>query len=360
MRAAHEASISPSPMRLSTDGSGSVVLWRDAASWDRFVLTAPDGTIAHRWAWTQIIAHAYNHRVLPLAAVRDGVLVGVLPLTMVSSPLFGAAMVSMPYIDTGGVCTSDGWAESALVQRALAEARERAARLELRHRDARDIGLPASLHKVTMTMRLDDGEAAVWARVKPNRRSQVRKALRHGLAAMVTGSDGLPEFHRVMSVNMRDLGTPMHRRRFFHAIANAFRDDARIVLVRSDREVLAAGLVLFHAGRAVLPWSSCLHSARSTGANQLLYWSVAEHALTRGCHTLDLGRSTPGSGTYEAKREWGALPAQLYWHQDPVHDGATADDAGSGLMRTAVQMWRHVPVPIATTLGGLIRGGLPQ
>jgi hypothetical protein len=29
-------------------------------------------------------------------------------------------------------------------------------------------------------------------------------------------------------------------------------------------------------------------------------------------------------------------------------------------MRTAVQMWRHVPVPIATTLGGLIRGGLPQ
>jgi serine/alanine adding enzyme len=337
-----------------------VVLWRDGVAWDAFVRSASDGTIAHRWAWIEIIADAYNHHVLPLAAVRDGALVGVLPLTMVCSPLFGAAMVSMPYLDTGGACTSESWAESALVARALTEAHGRAARLELRHREAREVKLPASLRKVTMTMDLADGEPAAWARVKPNRRSQVRKASRQGLTATVTGPEGLAGFHHVMSVNMRDLGSPMHRRRFFAAVARELGDDARFVLVRSRTDVLAAGLVLVHAGTGVLPWSSCLHSARSTGANQLLFWSVAEYALSRGCHTLDLGRSTPGSGTYEAKREWGAQPVQLFWHQDPVHEGATADDAGSGLMRRAVQVWRHVPVPIATTLGGLIRGGLPQ
>jgi FemAB-related protein (PEP-CTERM system-associated) len=337
-----------------------VVLWRHGASWDRFVLSAPDSTIAHRWGWTEVIADAYNHRVLPLAAVRNGALVGVLPLTMVSGPVFGAAAVSMPYLDTGGVLTNDTWARAALVQRAVAEAGERAARLELRHRDAQDIGLPVSLRKVTMTMRLDDGEPAVWSRVKPNRRSQVRKALRNGLSATVAGTEGLDEFHYVMSVNMRDLGSPMHRRRYFEAIARQFRGDAQFVLVRSSGRVLAAGLVLLHAGTAVLPWSSCLHSARSTGANQLLYWSVVDFALARGCHTLDLGRSTPGSGTYEAKREWGAQPVQLFWYQSPLHEGATGDDAGSRMMHTAVRMWRHIPVPVATTLGGLVRGGLPQ
>jgi FemAB-related protein (PEP-CTERM system-associated) len=360
MHATSPGSLPPVPLRPAIDGQRSLVLWHDGSSWDRFVLSVPGATVAHRWAWTEIIGDAYNHRVLPLAAVRDGVLVGVLPLTMVCSSMFGAALVSMPYLDTGGVCATDDWAQAALVRHAREEARERAARLELRHRHACEIGLPVSLHKVTMTMRLDDGEAAAWARVKPNRRSQVRKARRQGLTTAVVGADGLPQFHRVMSVNMRDLGSPMHRRRFFEAIAREFRDDARFVLVHSGSEVLAAGLMLVHDRTAVLPWSSCLHSARSTGANQLLYWTVAEYALARRCHTLDLGRSSPGSGTYEAKREWGARPAQLYWYQDPLHDGATADDAGSRLMRAAVQTWRHVPVPIATTLGGLIRGGLPQ
>lgn len=348
------------PLRPTVDGPRSVVLWSDGPSWDRFVLSTPGATVAHRWAWTEIIGDAYNHRVLPLAAVRDGMLVGVLPLTMVCSSMFGAVLVSMPYLDTGGVCTTDDWAQSALVRHAREEARERAARLELRYRHPSEIGLPVSLHKVTMTMQLDDGEAAVWSRVKPNRRSQVRKARRQGLTTAVLGAEGLVPFHHVMSVNMRDLGSPMHRRRFFESVAQEFGDDGRIVLVRCGTEVVAAGLMLFHDGTAVLPWSSCLHSARSTGANQLLYWTVAEYALARGCHTLDLGRSSPGSGTYEAKREWGAHPAQLYWYQDPLHDGATADDAGSRAMRAAVQMWRHIPVPIATTLGGLIRGGLPQ
>jgi FemAB-related protein (PEP-CTERM system-associated) len=360
MRAMDRTTLSVDPARVSTTAAGSIVLWRDGASWDRFVHAAPGSTIAHRWAWTEIIADAYNHRVLPLAAVRGDALVGVLPLAMVSSALFGGALVSMPYIDTGGVCTDDPWAESALARQALVEARERGVRLELRHREAHDIGIPAATHKVTMTMQLDDGEAAVWSRVKPNRRSQVRKARREGLTATVTGAQGLADFHHVMSVNMRDLGSPMHRLRFFAAMAREFGDDARIVLVRGERDVLAAGLVLFHAGTAVLPWSSCLRSARSTAANQLLYWSVAEYALARGCHTLDLGRSTPDSGTYEAKREWGARPVQLFWHQHPLHESATAGDAGSGPMRAAVRMWRHVPVPVATTIGGLIRGGLPQ
>jgi serine/alanine adding enzyme len=164
----------------------------------------------------------------------------------------------------------------------------------------------------------------------------------------------------VMSVNMRDLGSPMHRRSFFGAVARALGDDARFVLVRSREEVLAAGLMLFHGGTAILPWSSCLRSARSTGANQLLYWSVAEHALARGCHTLDLGRSSPGSGTYEAKREWGARPAQLYWYRNPGHADPVSPEDGSRAMQLGVRAWKHLPVPVATPLGALIRGGLPQ
>jgi FemAB-related protein (PEP-CTERM system-associated) len=360
MRALHRVMSDARPLHLASDGPGSVVTWRDGASWDRFVDSCEGSTVAHRWAWTEIVPDAYRHRVLPLAAVRDGSLVGVLPLTVVSSSLFGTALVSMPYLDTGGICTADDWARSVLVCHALAEAGERGARLELRHRYVQDVGLHASLAKVTLTIPLDEGRDAVWARVKPNRRSQVRKAERNGLTTVLAGPEGMGAFHHVMSVNMRDLGSPMHRRSFFGAVARALGDDARFVLVRSREEVLAAGLMLFHGGTAILPWSSCLRSARSTGANQLLYWSVAEHALARGCHTLDLGRSSPGSGTYEAKREWGARPAQLYWYRNPGHADPVSPEDGSRAMQLGVRAWKHLPVPVATPLGALIRGGLPQ
>lgn len=360
MHALHRTTVSPRSLHLASDGPGSVVTWRDAASWDRFVASCAGSTVAHRWAWTEIIPDAYKHRVLPLAAVRDGALVGVLPLTVVSGPVFGTALVSMPYLDTGGVCTTDDWARSVLVCHALAEAGERGARLELRHRYVQDVGLAASLAKVTLTIPLGDGKEAVWGRVKPNRRSQVRKAQRNGLTATVAGRGAMEDFHRVMSVNMRDLGSPMHRRRYFGAVAQAFEEDARFVIVRSGGDVLAAGLMLFHAGTAILPWSSCLRAARPTGANQLLYWSVAEEALARGCDTLDLGRSSPGSGTYEAKREWGARPSQLFWYRNPGSDDPMSSHGGSRAMQTAVRAWKHLPVPVATPLGALIRGGLPQ
>ncbi len=340
---------------------GRVLTWTDGPSWDRFVAADPDSTVAQRWAWTEVVTGSYGHRVLPLAAVRAGELVGVLPLALIRSVLSGTVLVSMPYLDTGGVCTQDSWAERALVRHALGLAEEHGARLELRNLHERELGLAASLGKVTMTVPLDGCEDTVWARVKPNRRSQVRKAVRNGLAGEIVRTDGLDAFFHVMSVNMRDLGSPMHRRTFFDSVLRQFGDDAAVLLVRSGREVLAAGLMLFHGGRAVLPWSSCLRSARSTGANQLLYWEVVRAALDRGCDTLDLGRSSPGSGTFEAKREWGAGTVQLYWYRNRPVEALTPDrPLESRRARAAVAAWKRLPVPAATRLGGLIRGSLPQ
>jgi hypothetical protein len=137
-------------LRPVDEPHGVVLNWRDHASWDEFVVRSPDSTVAHRWNWLGVIQSAYGHRVFPLAAVRRGTLIGVLPLTLVRSALFGEALVSMPYLDTGGICTSDEWAESALVRRALDLAEEHSARLELRHLTNRSLGLPASLRKVTV------------------------------------------------------------------------------------------------------------------------------------------------------------------------------------------------------------------
>jgi FemAB-related protein (PEP-CTERM system-associated) len=336
-----------------------VELWADGGAWDDFARGARDSTMAHRWAWMRIVSDSYGHKVFPLAAVRDGSLAGVLPLVLVRSRLFGRHLVSMPFLDYGGLCTDgDRAAEHALVTAALELARSNRAELELRHLTDRLIGLPASLHKVTMTLDLTDGEDAVWRRIRSNRRGQVRKARRNGLIASVHGAEGLDPFYHVIATNMRDLGSPVHRRRFFGVVLAGFGGDARIILVRDGSDHVGAGMVLIDKDRIVLPWSSSLRSSFSRGPNQLLYWEALRYGIERGCRVFDFGRSSPASGTFESKREYGAEPVQLFWHHHPP--GEVSADQDAQRLEWATRLWRHLPVPLANVVGAMVRGGLPN
>jgi serine/alanine adding enzyme len=331
--------------------------WADGAAWDEFVRGAGDGTVAHRWAWTKVVPAVYGHQVLPLAAVRQGTLAGVLPLVRVRSRLFGRRLVSMPYLDYGGVCSNgDRAAEGALVTAALELARSDVAPLELRHLTDRPIGLPASLRKVTMTLDLRGGEDAVWRRIRSGRRGQVRKARRNGLAASWHGAEALAPFYRILAANMRDLGSPVHRRGFFASILDHLGEDARIILVHDGTEPVGAGLALVHRDRLMLPFVSSRRASFALRPNQLLYWEVFRYGAERGCSLFDFGRSSWDSGTFESKRQYGAEPEQLYWHRYPP-DAAAADE-GARRLEWATRVWRRLPLPVANVVGPMVRGGL--
>jgi hypothetical protein len=272
------------------------------------------------------------------------------------SRVFGSRLVSMPYLDSAGICCDgDLAAESALLRAATALAGELGVPLELRQRGSRPYPMPVSLHKVALTLDLDGGEAAVWKRIKPNRRSQVRKAERHGLTCEAGGPELVRPFFAVLARNMRDLGSPVHRCSFFAEAVQGLGDDARFLLVRKGTDVLGGSLLLGHRDTLLMPFSSSVRESFGLGTNQLLYWESVRLALAGGYRTLDLGRSSPGSGTYEAKREWAATPVQLHWYGNEPSDARP-----SRLGSWAVSSWKHLPVPLATTGGHLVRGWLPQ
>ena len=342
--------------RSAVSGAPCVSTWTDGAAWDRYVAGAPDATMAHRWGWLEVVAATYGHRVLPLAAVRGGALAGVLPLVLVRSRLFGRTLVSMPYLDSGGICCgTDLAAQDALLAAAAELADRHRAPLELRHLHLKQLPLTVGLEKMTLTLDLSGGEDAVWSRIRSNRRGQVRKAHRSGLTARVGGPDEVAAFYRVWAHNMRDLGSPVHPRGFFDRILATFGGDAHVVLVEDEGAPVGAGIVLRHGDRVVLPWSSSLRDALPKGPNQLLYWEAIRHAIGTGARTFDFGRSSRDAGTYEAKREWGAEPVQLYWH------GCT-DGGDSRLDRLAwaCDVWRRLPLGLTVALGSRVRGSITR
>jgi FemAB-related protein (PEP-CTERM system-associated) len=335
-------------------------------SWDRFVEQHPAATVAHLSAWGRIVAGAYGHQSVYLSIDDEGDTLGVLPLILVTSRIFGRRLVSMPFLDYGGVLAAPdappGGVEQALVDAALQVARDRrAATLGLRQFTRGPLPYPTAADRVTMLLTLTTKDA-VWKALPSERRNRVRKGEKNGLTASWCGPEALDDFYRVFAVNMRDLGSPVHSRTFFRLMLEELPGTARILLVHDrDRRVVGAAVCLFFRDTIMVPWVSSLREAFSLCPNFVLYWEVIRYGCDNGYRTLDLGRSFRSAGTYEFKRQWGAVDHTLPWISiDTVPGGPPSVDRDASRFAPFIAAWKRVPVPVANALGPWIRGQVPN
>jgi len=330
-------------------------------AWDAYVHAHPEATTYHLWAWLDVFERAFGHESLYFAATREGRIVGVLPVVYFTSRLFGRFMVSLPFVNYGGVLADDDEAARALLDRATRRASSvGASHLELRHRGRLFGDLPAKQHKMAMLMPLDGTEAAVWTGLDRKVRNQIRKAERSDLTSESGGAELLSDFYAVFAHNMRDLGTPVYGPAFFAEIFRQCADQARVFVVRHQARPVAAGISLTFRDTIEVPWAASLADYRPRCPNNLLYWSVIRHAVVSGCKTLDFGRSTPDEGTYQFKRQWGAIAQPLHWEYQLVGRSTLPDQSPRNpRFGPAIAMWKRLPVGVTRLIGPHIVRSIP-
>jgi len=213
----------------------------DAAEWDHYVESHPDATIDHLWRWRDVFSRVFGHRSTYLVARRNGTVAGILPLVHFRSRLFGRFLVSVPFLNYGGVLASDVAVAETLIAEACDVAhRFGASHVELRHTSPQFVGLPCRAHKLKLTRPLLSTPEALWSAVDRKVRNQVRKAQKDGLTAQTGHSDLIADFYTVFSRNMRDLGTPVYPKSLFVETARLFSHDLHVYVVRLGRVPVAA------------------------------------------------------------------------------------------------------------------------
>lgn len=338
----------------------TVAPWTDGGTWDAFVHQHPHASGAHLWAWGEVMRRAFGHTVVPLSAVRGGTLAGVLPLVRMESRLFGRLLVSMPFLNSGGVVADAPEVAAALLEAAIRLQVDTGARsLELRHEARQFPALAGKSHKVAMRLPLPGDEATLWSGLDRKVRNQVRKAERAGLTVESGGAALLPAFYGVFARHMRDLGTPVYDRAFFEAVASAFPDRTCVFVVRRAQQPVAASVTIRWRDAVEVPWASSLRSAAADAPNMLLYWSMLRDAVAGGARTFDFGRSTPDAGTFHFKRQWGATASPLWWEYAPADAAPPDHGPGNPAFRLAIAAWKRLPLAVATRLGPHIVRGIP-
>jgi len=330
--------------------------------WRSAVADLGEARLAHAPEWFGVIRGAYGHEPLYLRAEDGDGRRGLLPAFIVRRPVVGTVVSSMPFLDGGGPAGNSGALAHALVARLLQEARLVGAEVvEFRSAQRLAVASEPMEHKVNLTLSLPRDAGRLWQQFDGRVRNHIRKAERSGLSVEFGGAAMLDDFYAVFATRMRELGSPVHAQRFFTAVLDGFRGQARVGLVRKDGMAIGGLIALAFGDVLTVPWSSCLRAYAKLCPNMLLYWETIRAACSEGFPRFDFGRSTRGSGTYGFKREWGAVEEPLFWYRIPLNGRGRAARPGEG--RGAALLagsWRHLPLALTRSLGPHIRKYLTQ
>jgi len=78
-------------------------------AWDSYVYESDASTFYHQIGWRNVVLKTYGHKPRYLVARGDdGGIIGVLPMFLMESRVFGRKLVSVPFAPYGGVCADAG------------------------------------------------------------------------------------------------------------------------------------------------------------------------------------------------------------------------------------------------------------
>lgn len=330
---------------------------RDAAAWESYVAGQNSDYPYHTLAARDLIAKTFRHHSQYLMALRDGRVVGALPLFEMRSVVFGRLLVSLPFVTDGGVIADDSDAALKL----LIAAQELGERLNVDRVEIRgackgvEAGPPENWtirrHKAKLAVDTRRPSDDIFSNLSSRLRGKIRKAERLGATFSVGGSELLNDFYAVFAKNMLNLGTPVYPLSLFENFLAAFADRATVMLVR-HQGTAAAGAIGMRAGDSLeLPWICSDYDFSRQNTNEFLYWRAICQAADEGLASLELGRSTIDSGPYRFKMHWKPTIEQLEWYLKPIRTTEIKTDADSSRYQAARSIWRKLPLKLANFIG---------
>lgn len=330
--------------------------------WNNFVDENCQSSFYHLYQWKRIIERCFRFKTFYCMAEQDNRIQGVLPLILCEHFILGRELVSMPFLNFGGICAENKGAEAALLDKAKwLTSKTRAKYLELRHTRQIDEQLPVKTNKVSMTINLTPGYQKIWENFSGKLRTEIRKAQSQGLEIRIGREQHLDAFYHIVSRNYKLLGTPVIQKRFFQLILEMLGSYIKIFIVYFDDLPVGAAMNGYYKNTVEGLWTGSLTDVYpKLKINYFLYWEMIKNACLHGYSQFHLGRSTKDSGAHQFKEKWLAEPKQLYWEYYLNGSKKMPQlNVDNPKYQLPIKIWRKLPLPITRMIGPVLASGLP-
>lgn len=329
----------------------------DQAAWDAYVEQHPQATFCHRFGWRRVLQDAFGHNCIFLVAEQTDNgqstrIVGVLPLALVRSRLFGTKLASLPFCVYGGILADSGDAEASLREAACELAAQSGVEaLELRNTQPSNSGWPVKDLYYTFRTEISADHEANMKAIPNKQRAMVRKGIANDLTSEEDA--GCSRFYRVYSESVRNLGTPVFHRRYLEILREEFGDHCRVLMIQHGNQDVA-GVMSFYFRHEVLPYygGSVAQARNIKGCNDFMYWELMRRSADEGLTGFDFGRSKLDTGPFKFKKNWGFKPEPLPYEYYLVNTDEMPDvNPNNPRYHRLVEAWKRLPLPMANLLG---------
>jgi serine/alanine adding enzyme len=331
------------------------------SAWSEYVANSLEATISHQIEWREIMGGGLGHKAKYLLAIENGKVRGVLPLFLITTWWRSRYLISLPWIDYGGICADNEEVIKLIVEKMRRLALDLGAKfVELRSVVEKSSELETRSDKVTFLLDFKSDTDVVWKKFDAKLRNQIRKSEKSNLTAEIGGIEKLNDFYEVFSWKMRDLGTPVWGRRFFELILKKLPETAKIILIKKENVTVASGLILAFRDRLYVPSAASYRSALKFCPNHALYWEVIKYGASHGYKYLDYGRSAVDSNTYTFKKQWVPESTTLLWQYHlKAGEEIPNINPNNPKYHLAKKIWRMLPLPLANILGPRVIRNFP-
>ncbi len=332
-------------------------------AWDDYVDRHAQGHLFFRFEWKNVIEKTFKLLPVYLVALNEAKTIeGVVPMFLMRGIWGKRYFISLPFCNFAGILADTETVQSALV----AHLRKLAAEYDVEYVELRHLGterkttLPFKDSFVTLVVDLRSGCAELLRSLSTRNREKIRQAERSRLIFQ-RGIKHFEQFYDIFARTMRRLGTPVYPKLFFRNILDCYRDDADILVLRNEFEIVAAMFTMRHKNCLYELWACSLPQYNRIYANNLLCWKAFQYAIDLGLEYFDFGRSTRDSGTHNFKRQWGGTSVSLAY-QYIFHNAKEIPrvDAHSNKYQPMIEVWKKLPLLITNRLGPRLIRYLPE
>ena len=334
---------------------------QDAERWDHFVFEHPAGTFFHQMAWKRVVEKTFDHQAQYVYGERDGRIVAVAPVFMISNWMVGRCLVSSPLASYGGICAEDCEAEQALLELLKRRAQEQQVDyLELRNPAGGTLqGFVPNTRYSSFSMALSNDPDSVLKALPKDIRYMIRKAEKADLHVR-RGPELLDEFYRLFTINMRRLGTPVFPRALFLNLLAEFGKQVDVLVVYAGSEPVASAFSFLFRDTFHPYYIGGLPVARDLAANNFLWWELMKFAAQSGMNTFDFGRSKKGTGAYAFKKKWNPRITDLDYQVFLVKRKIAPNfSPANPRFELATQVWSRLPLWLTNRLGPRVVRWIP-
>jgi len=300
-------------------------------------------------------------------AIEDGDVIGALPLILITHPLFSDKLVSMPFLEYGGIVTDGSNREDAKSE-LLKQAQKIAIRNDVDYLSIRgqqidnDQEFQAQTPYVTFELNLGRGCEDIWDGFESRFRRAVRKARKNELEVeQVTDENGLRRFYDLYNLTMTGHGTPPHSYDYFDQMLELVDSvgTVDITLATYKSKDVNGMVTLRYGGRSLYALAGSDYEYREKNGGSLLLWDSIQTAIEHGDRVFDLGRTREGSGVYRYKTGLNGnqkvLPVSYFYPGEKISPPRLEDSK----YQIATEIWRHLPSKLTRSIGPYFRKYFP-